>query len=994
MNKKTKLKRITLGFMSVVSVVTLVSCKETSTSSINTDTVYASTTVNGKTYSITNGELWNELKWSSTNVISDKISEVVLKEYKEEVNEALKVFDGQTTTVSVEDQKRYFDYLELSAFTSIYGTDSYENLLKLYPKTRDKNIATYVDNAYLNDAKVIDASKLDQSEIEKSAKTLFENTSLETTYYLHGYYEDFVNVCAQKVLAYDYLNDFIIDYDKSKDEDNYYYNDAEIIQHHSEKYQYAEDRKAIIIGFTNSEEIDSTLKAFGVKVYNDSFYFIPQGTKTNTEYSKYYEDFDVSKAANSEKCFNMMAIGGESLIFEFYLAMYNYIYTYKDALPALDNVRENLTTNKRDITESIMVRYINAESTTDAADTVGTWSSEKQDLITYSQDDLNDIDADFKIYVNKTLKIDADYTNKESRYSTSGVSYNDKYYMVFKVSEDALRDEYVLLDSLEDTKIPSKKSEYREKLVHEMMWDELTDSYISDAVSERMESVGAYIYDPSVEIAYSQVNTSYSKTHKSAPTNNTLFTLKYDGAKYHYTIDEVFEDLVLTNGVTSAIDLLSKKVIKDTKEYEDTNKNREDYETTIELLLSYFANDQLSSYPSTLGKYNFLMLYFHTSNIDEIIDNYYRVNEASNEILTDFGKNDKFYTMVESYAKSAYEKRYKVSASSLLVYVDMDEDGNPDEDFDWSKRVSTSKDGKTYKELAVELIEYMVTRMKNSNDDQLSSLTSMVEEYTKSQRFTNGIDIYDPDNGLGSEDYDPTEPETIWAEYKRAGILVKVNEYTDVTNSTTESYADEGCPTEIKNRIKELYSSIQYNGKFPTEYVDSEDYSGENPDGWKTNQGYSMIIITSASEKSSAKFETKDDINEIFKKIAISYNDNKIIIDNIYNTSDVANINQIKLFIYDYLNNESSTMLPETVQQFFTDYIQPIYEKYTDSSTQRELVYIKMLNSKIDFTNKDEATRLDKVIEINHRISDEYLANDDDANDFKDWWQTILTLKD
>ena len=54
-----------------------------------------------------------------------------------------------------------------------------------------------------------------------------------------------------------------------------------------------------------------------------------------------------------------------------------------------------------------------------------------------------------------------------------------------------------------------------------------------------------------------------------------------------------------------------------------------------------FANNSYSQngYPSTLGKYNFLMLYFHTASIDEIIDNNYRVQSATSKLMTDYSSD-------------------------------------------------------------------------------------------------------------------------------------------------------------------------------------------------------------------------------------------------------------------------------------------------------------------------------------------------------------------
>ena len=49
------------------------------------------------------------------------------------------------------------------------------------------------------------------------------------------------------------------------------------------------------------------------------------------------------------------------------------------------------------------------------------------------------------------------------------------------------------------------------------------------------------------------------------------------------------------------------------------------YENYIDLILYNFSNGSYASngYSASIGKYKFLMLYFHTSDITEIVNNYY-----------------------------------------------------------------------------------------------------------------------------------------------------------------------------------------------------------------------------------------------------------------------------------------------------------------------------------------------------------------------------------
>ena len=61
---------------------------------------------------------------------------------------------------------------------------------------------------------------------------------------------------------------------------------------------------------------------------------------------------------------------------------------------------------------------------------------------------------------------------------------------------------------------------------------------------------------------------------------------------------------------------VSKKAVKDSEAYEKTAEEIETYEDNLKYLLIAFTNNYYSSsgYPSSIGKYNFMMLYFHTAD--------------------------------------------------------------------------------------------------------------------------------------------------------------------------------------------------------------------------------------------------------------------------------------------------------------------------------------------------------------------------------------------
>ena len=993
MINKFRLKTVATLGIAALSTLALASCKHTSFKSIAYDDVYATS----GNYSITNGELWEELKWSSYETLGNKIEYAVLADEVTEAESAISAICEDSSDLSIQKQKRYLDYLQQLTFAEIYGTTTVEGAKELTKKEQEDLAQKFADTMYIDYKVVVDPSTLAPTVVENEGKTMFSGTKYEETYYLYDYYYKYTIKLAEKIFSYNYLEDYIEDYnDDQDDEDDYYFTDSDVIQYQKENYQYEANRTALFIRFTDEDEINSTLKSYGIKVADNTLYYIPQNGKTNSEYNSYYDDFDVTDLATSNKRINLTQTIGDGGVFELYCQMYNYIYSYRDAVPTVVSAAGNDTIHRREITENILKAFINQNITVE--DIIASWDDETVENFTYSQEDLDDIDTSMKTYIASTLKINPDLSEGQKRYSTSGYSIGDYYYMAFKIAEDDLADEYVLVDDIEnDTVIPEERYEYRAELIEEMMWEKLTDSYVSERIKEAMEDTKIYIYDEDVEIVYAYNKDSYSKTHKNAPTKDTLLTVKYDGKKTNITIGEVYEELEKKSGVTTAIDLLSKKAIKDTEEYAETKKDISDYKTTLDLLLSYFANGQISDYESSLGKYNFLKLYFHQTDVDDIVDDYYRVEDATAKILTDYANNTAFYQMVQSYAKQAYEDSFTMSATNVQIYVDMDEDSLPDLDFDWNTAIPGDST-KTYADYAIELMQTFITRMENADDKFATTLSSMVEEYTSSGRFTNGIDEYDGTN----EEYDPTNPETRWAKYKRAGIYVKTIEYTDVKISTYESSSDLTVATNsAKARLHELYNTIAMYDTFPSEYLDSASYEGSGATGWlMTNSlgetmGYSMLLVTSCTKRSSAEFEAKDDVNGRYTDIVIEYDDVIKNIENIYNDSkNTASINQIILFVYEYLNYKTSAFFPSSVQSYITDFIMPVYEKYTASATQRELLFAKTLSSSITFANSDNDERLTEMMSINRRQDDNYLDDADEAYLFDNWWNTVLTLGD
>lgn len=973
-----RIRRLICVVMIFVFTIALSSCGSSNiTGSLDVNATYASI----GNYSVTNGELWNELKWDASDYINEVIEDAVIEEYYTKVVDTMNGEDSDLKTKYTKELKKY-------AIRNVYSftesSDYEDKLADLTTKQKTTLAQTYADQLYSSENVTIDIN------------TLIVDGDYSSLYKF--YYRDL----AKKLLAYDKLEeeiaDAVSDAESDSDDDTVgYWSKSSIINKFTDEYRYTGNSQALLIRFLNSDEVTTTLRSFGLKTYKSNWYYVfPSTTMNFNDYCDFYDDFSITDSANKENFIQIDASFGEGAILSLYIEMYNYIYTYRNQLSNLgQNFVTSDTSDRRSVTQNIINYYTSAE-TLPTVDTVFE-NIKTSEYVNFTADEVNDIDSSLKAYLYGTLSTDTANDSDAIRYTTSGREYNGFYYLIFKVSQEADTYEDVYSDDLTtDEKynnIISNETLYAE-ILELLKEDTLTDNYITTKVSEAQEDAKVRVYDKEIEIALQAKTDSYSKNHKSAPNKNTLATVKYNKKTTYIVVlpddnsdKSVWNELEMTSGVTTAVDIISNKMVKDSDEYKDIDKDTiEDFKTNINQLLASFANDGLSSYgyASTLGKYNFMMLYFHSANINDIINNYYKVQYIYSDIINNYENTDLLAMFLE-YAKKAYENYFSINDSRLVVYIDMDEDNVADDLSTWTSEQITA---------AKELVDKIVNIVLSSTDDHTTALESIVSEYTSSSRFGTGNEL------PSSEDYDPTSPECKWATYRRLGLYVKV-ETDEMTNSVTDSI-DEN----VKARLKAIYNmeGFRINSTIPSEYLDDatvDEWSWTGSDsvtvtGTKylvADDGLTLIVVTSASNPASALFEQTDsDINELYTNLIVLFNEKVYTIADVYNSNDEINLNQLKLFLYEYLENSTSNLTPSAISSALTTFFQPVLTRYTDSTTQRE-VLLNYINANttgdLTFTNTDNNTRLTQLLAINRRTADNYVDENDMSNNFGGWWTKL-----
>lgn len=1001
---KIKSQRLFILLMGAVLLISLSACGGAGnpTGKLNVDDVYAQA---GK-YSVTYGELWNELKWSSKTVLDEKIREIVLNPYYRKIS---LILEKPYSSFTDEEKKLFSDSFSESDFNALKETyqqritehvindiynleydpaGSHEDIDDIEPYDAKKLILKYCDEMYTT----YGVEKIDNRSLADLCNDITDESYLKIAIGLKDvYYYDY----AEELLATEYIeNEVQKAYDtkdKNDEDDLGYFEKDDYLDSYRKKFANQGDLNLILIRFADEDEFQSTLRSFGLKVYKNSFVYIPKNpSETFVDYCKRYEELTISETASGWR--NIP--GGDVAVLELYIQMYNYLYGGYRELLYTDQYRSDYAhVDLTHITNQIITKYSTSDDTTlkeqfqQIVDQLKTLKDTEAFNTYYTRKYLDNISENLSTYAYNTLSLpfEEDEDTNSKCYSTSLQTYNDLNWLVFKLEQEP--DEYpdVYERNIVDDDLfqnIQKNQELYDKITVQLKKDAVTSSILTTALEEETDKVKVKIYDEALEISYASQTEGYSKTYGSAPNKNVLATISYDGKSYHLNIVEdptdtsavsggVFDELELQNGSTIAIDLLSKKVIKDTKEYEETAKEKDQYNQSLELVLASFANDGFSSqgYPSSLGKYNFMMLYYHTANVNQIIRDFYRVNAASAKLLTNYN-SETLLNFFSDYSKKLYQNFFSVSGKRLVVYLDANDDGERDEISEWSEAQKTK---------AQELILKILTMVASNNDSHDTAITELVDEYNTSARAI--------------DENDPIAPENDWAEFKDLGLSLSFEEVS-ATNSTTS------LDFNLKKRLLDIFEnpSFSINETVPTEYI--EDLKSAD-DICISEDGYNLLLVTSADFKTSFEFESEDDPLELYQNVSIYYNDNYVNIGSILNDAETITLPQIQLYVLEYVTKGENTLIPSELTDAYTNFLSPILTRYTGTETQRDII-LHFIETKtgtsLTFKDPQSSERMVRMVEINHDVTDDYVKVYFDADTtntlqtYDDWWTKISEI--
>lgn len=1035
-NKKRNIIKTTgLGLASILLVTSLASCQKNKDvySAINRDGVYSKI----GNYSVSNFELFENLAWEGASTLNDAVEKAIVSSYYDKVVQGME--DTESEEYKNNHQKYFNDIREAIIFdsfdvTSLSNYFTIDGVDVLNTARKKKIDSLYGEGIKISEEEFDQIVKIENKEKETLAPLSFADLSNAQKEMFKEYYIRE----ARMLFTYDKLNEVIANQERDNNKNKnvadtdpkyeHYYSDSKIISKYKDEIYYKNTAaNAILIRFNSQDEINQTLKNFGVKLYNSNFYFIekmaytgenpdePFKTLSDSEYSKWYDEYDFTDSKNVTNGNHKKLEDADVLAL--YVEMYNYIYPYKEQLKTF--VSGNRDTDSRiEITKAIINSQLDYDTLVNE--------------LNEANNDAVNLKGDKLLKVNTSLRTMLYDDLDDKSFSTSGTSNNDYYYMAykFKVDESKLlsddndlnlyyyqdtRGDDTQIDPLDKTKTRkvdttkidrTSNKELIEKVIEMLKKDELTSSYVSTKIDECKKDAKISIYDENLSVAYSvSYSDYYNKTKGKTPNDDVIAKVEYNKNTTEIKTSDLFKALECEKGLNTSVDLLTKKIIKDTKAYNETSKDVNVYYTQLNNTLTNFANDGLSNYgySSSIGKYKFLMAYFHTSNIDDIINNVYRVNNASAKLLNDYSSDTALIDLLTKYTNEAYDNSFTVSATNLLVYVDQDEDGSEDKNFDWNKhvRINGSETTDTYASLAKELIAHVTRVLRNSTTAYKDQLSTIVSDYKSSGRFLSGHETYTE----GDDSYSPITNEQYYAKFKRAGLYLKTEDLSSITNSSDEATVK----IALKNELYNIYNRADFrlNGSAPSEYLDTLPY--ENGDGLLSSVGYNLLTVTSATVNASAKFEDTKDTNNIYTNLVYYYNQKKTVIPTLHNDSDKLSKYQVQAYILEYADNQTSKLMPSSISQAVSSFLSPVYTKYTSSETQREILTSwceKKTGSTFEFTNPFDNTneytykdlsketykdRFKNLRKINQDVADSYssLKQFEHTSIYNQYWKDL-----
>jgi len=953
MNQIKILRKLAVSVLVLASFLTLAACKSSDQTPYGSLTDNAYLTIGDIT--ITEKELYDQLRMQGASVLANMIDEIIFEDDMTAVRALLQSGDEKLNK-----------YLDETVNNAIHSTTNIENLQQLHDENLDRwtrNIEKFADSLYL----------LDNSVDITAVVSAIENLPTPNEGYaaIPVLSERYMLRVAQYHYASKLLDVEVLDEDNAN-----FITEANMVQYYKANLQNRYDVDALVIRFINLNEANAALYAASIK--SDSrgrWYKVPDVRITDQNDPGYVDLTDTSETG--------------------YAHVVN-ILTELNLMGTLDETKENRNLSVLDFENYYKKYVISTSRTTGRNDEPLTTAQVKAEFVfiynllnpttkvevaldgtiqaqagsafnpTLTFDALTKMNTSLRAHVYTNLTAESNMTDpeevsEERPYSSRVQTFGNSRYLVYKMADESQLEEGILIEDPEDEtkEIFSStqaaldiKAEVFEKLVT----GKLINTYISGKVNKLYDDLSLDIYDKVVRVFYEQ-SYGYDGTNKSKGDD---ILANVNGTDI--TVDSFYQKLEKSYGINLSLDLASNKFLMAHDSYEVSTADMAGFKTQFEEIISQFSADNFATagFPASMGREKFLLLAFGAKTNTEAVNQLYVYPELRQQYIEDLEGHygEDVYQKLADLAELHYNNFKSITVSHLLIYVDQNGDGTPDNPQTYLDTLSAAARTEVLEGLE-ELVALVYEKVGNYSGTT-AGLQAIATEFNNSGRILRGtlanpIDI---------------QIEMTWAKYRQLGFYLKFeNLPSAITNKSNVITGQSVLDEVFYDRALAIHAELEDIPADPAKFPHLDMYgtviTQSDLENVKSSFGWHFILATNVGSTTSAVYAEADDADGRYK------NDDDL---NAYNeASPTLTASQIKYYLVEQKSDEG-VVLPTNVQTAVNNYLQPVLTRYNGTYMQRELIFLLLEDA--TFASPTAAARFEMVRDINVRQLNEYLLSD------------------
>ena len=509
------------------------------------------------------------------------------------------------------------------------------------------------------------------------------------------------------------------------------------------------------------------------------------------------------------------------------------------------------------------------------------------------------------------------------------------------------------------------KAAAKEETIKELIEGKLTSNVISTLLVEKVYDTEIVIYDYVFDALYAAENSDHKRLEASEWKDEYNSYVAKVGETY-ITVADFYSKLEKLLGLTTSLDYFTNEVLLNSK-YADklTDKDLEAIDKEYKAAVESFENGSYASngLPTSVGKDVFLFAYFGSTDEAEI-KNQYKSQKIWEYYLKE--KPENYFALAEAFSKQYHDKYFDLSVKHILLTVDFDSDGTPDDPELFMNKLSEEKQT-AFTNAIVAAMDAIVKEVNYIVEKDYSSLVDALD-YVLREFYANGTLLSDTTK--------------TWSFYKdEFNLGLTIEDLSSVSSSTYSQYVKE-----FGIGVQKLYTKLSEEKKLNDDYLAS---SVSNIDELiKTNYGYHILGVYNSGNVTSALYTKDNDSSEQYVNIKVEVNGEKVTIENAYSENKWASINQIRIYDAQVNTEDGITDLPSAVKTYISKFYTTFTTRFNNESFRNILLAKTELT--IDFALANNDTKFAEFIEIQKRQLDSYEDYSSESINFlAGWWELV-----